>query len=106
MFYFSHFQHTRTNYFRKHYAPIELLPPEYRIVPYCNGPCVFMSAEALGQLYDTARRTDRHGFRIEDMYFNGIIRIKADIDIRTTKPLKGQKRFCEHILRLVLHLIK
>ena len=33
----------RTNYFRKHYSPIDLLPPQYRILPYCNGPCVFMS---------------------------------------------------------------
>ena len=76
-----------------------LLPPNYRIVPYCNGPCVFMSAQALDSLYQTARRTDRQGFRIEDMYFNGIVRMKAGIDIKTTKATKGKKRFCEHILR-------
>ena len=35
---------TRTNYFRKHYSPIDLLPPNYRIVPYCNGPCVLLTS--------------------------------------------------------------
>ena len=35
---------TRTNYFRKHYSPIDLLPPNYKIVPYCNGPCVLLTS--------------------------------------------------------------
>ena len=64
-----------------------------------------MSAQALDSLYQTARRTDRQGFRIEDMYFNGIVRMKANIDIRTTKSIKGKKRFCEHILRDTAFLI-
>lgn len=89
---------TRTNYFRKHYAPIDLLPPNYKIVPYCNGSCVLLTSSAVEKLYNASLYTDRQGFRIEDMYFNGIIRFKAGIELNPTIPRdNGQRRFCEHM---------
>ena len=38
---------TRVNLFRKHYSPVNLYPPNYKIIPYCNGPCVFMSQNGM-----------------------------------------------------------
>ena len=54
---------------------------------------------AVENLYNASLYTDRQGFRIEDMYFNGIIRLKAGIELNPTIPGKnGQRKFCEHIL--------
>ena len=52
----------------------------------------------VANLYNTSLFTDRQGFRIEDMYYNGIVRLKAKIEIKPTAPdEKGKKRYCEHI---------
>lgn len=51
------------------------------------------------KLYQTSLYTDRQGFRIEDMYYNGIIRLKAGIELRPTVGKNGRKeRFCDHIM--------
>ena len=34
----------RVNYFMKHWSPINLYPPSSKIIPYCNGPCTFLTA--------------------------------------------------------------
>ena len=50
-------------------------------------------------MYNVSLYTDRQGFRIEDMYFNGIIRLKAGIELkRTIEDKQGNRRYCEHIL--------
>ena len=43
-------------------------------------------------MYETSIRTERNNFRIEDLYYNGIIRRKSDIDISGTKEV-----LCQHI---------
>ena len=36
-----------------------------------------LTASAANAIYDAARRTDRHDFRLEDFYFVGILRTKG-----------------------------
>ena len=43
-------------------------------------------------MYETVTYTDRRNFRIEDVYFNGIIRKKSGLDISGTK-----KVLCQHV---------
>ena len=37
----------RVNYFMKHWSPINLYPPSSKIIPYCNGPCTFLTASGI-----------------------------------------------------------
>ena len=56
-------------------------------------------SSAVENLYNASLYTDRQGFRIEDMYFNGIVRLKAGIGLNPTIPdSHGKRGFCEHIL--------
>ena len=40
-----------------------------------------MNRRAVEKIYMMARLTDRKGYRIEDIYYNGIIRLKANVSI-------------------------
>ena len=40
-----------------------------------------MNRRAVEKIHSMARLTDRKGYRIEDIYYNGIIRLKANVSI-------------------------
>ena len=52
-----------------------------RVIPNCGGPNTFMNRRAVEKIHSMARLTDRKGYRIEDIYYNGIIRLKANVSI-------------------------
>ena len=51
------------------------------MIPNCGGPNTFMNRRAVEKIHSMARLTDRKGYRIEDIYYNGIIRLKANVSI-------------------------
>jgi len=51
------------------------------VIPNCGGPNTFMNRRAVEKIHSIARLTDRKGYRIEDIYYNGIIRLKANVSI-------------------------
>ena len=52
-----------------------------RVIPNCGGPNTFMNRRAIEKIHNMARSTNRLGYRIEDIYYNGIIRLKANVTI-------------------------
>lgn len=46
---------------------------------YCAGPCTIMSAPTAAAIYSSAVKTNWRGFPIEDAFFTGIIRQKANL---------------------------
>ena len=67
----------------------EHIPP-----PYCNGQCTAMTSSAAGMIYQQAKVTPRNSMRLEDAFFAGILRSKANVDdIDGT----GSTGFCKHL---------
>lgn len=68
---------------------------------YCNGQCALLNEKAATGIYKEARRTARHGFRLEDFFYVGILRTKANItDIKATVYHIGNGQmhaFCNHL---------
>ena len=54
-------------------------PNVYKLPSYCNGQCMATTKKIADSIYKTASITDRHEFRIEDIYYTGIIRKKAGL---------------------------
>ena len=52
---------------------------QYRLLEYCNGQATVFNKKAISKLVSTMLKTDLNQFRIEDIYFTGIIRQKANI---------------------------
>ena len=66
------------------------VPPQY-----CNGQCNAMTSSAAKAIFREAQTTDRNNMRLEDVYFAGILRAKANVtDI---KNLDGNRGFCRHL---------
>ncbi|CAG5079035.1 Oidioi.mRNA.OKI2018_I69.PAR.g9153.t1.cds [Oikopleura dioica] len=66
-------------YFGKYYTWIDLYPPMYFIPTYSNGQATALTASAARKIYEAAKETDYREFRIEDMLYTGILRVKAGI---------------------------
>lgn len=85
----------------KYYLWNDLWPVNYEVPKYCNGQCALLNANAAERIYAEARRTDRHQFRLEDFFYVGILRTKANItDIKSTVYNIGNGKlhaFCKHL---------
>ena len=55
--------------------PLPIFPP------YCGGACALYNAEYIRIIYATARHTNPGNFLMEDVFFNGILRTKAELDL-------------------------
>ena len=87
-------------YSGKYYVWADLWPPNYTVPAYCNGQCTLLNEDAAERIYTEAMRTDRHGFRLEDFFYIGILRAKSNIsDIKATvyQSNGGTHAFCEHL---------
>ena len=83
----------------KYYVWADLWPPTHSVPAYCNGQCTLLNEDAAERIYTEAMRTDRHGFRLEDFFYIGILRAKSNIlDIKATVYHSeiGQHAFCKH----------
>jgi len=54
-------------------------PSIYDIPSYCNGQCQACTGHTAKEIYKTASTTSRHDFRVEDLFYTGIIRKKAGL---------------------------
>ena len=75
---YESYPHFGRHYTNKWFVWLDQLNPRYNIPDYCNGNCNAMTSEAALKIWEQAKMTDRKGFRIEDMYFLGLIRQKAE----------------------------
>ena len=71
-------------------------PNVYKLPSYCNGQCMATTKKIADSIYKTASITDRHEFRIEDIYYTGIMRKKAGLP--GPKSITGQ-RFINKIVK-------
>jgi hypothetical protein len=46
---------------------------------FCTGPCNLISRQTAIKILEAAGKTDPKGFKLEDVLFTGIIRIKAGL---------------------------
>ena len=74
-------------YTTKYFIWHDLWPIKYPPPAYCNGQCAALTAQAAEDIYQQAMLTNPHNFRIEDFYYQGILRQKAGIYCNKTKKL-------------------
>lgn len=67
-------------YWGKYNVTKEMFPPSFKYPDYCNGQCAVINRKALLAIEQQIQQTDINSFRIEDIYFTGILRQKAKID--------------------------
>ena len=79
----------------KYFTWIDNYPPKYFIPMYSNGQCTGLTKEAALRIYEVAKVTDYDAFRIEDMLYTGIMRVKANIF-----NITGMNPVCEHYQNL------
>lgn len=63
----------------KYGTSIQSWPFAFQYPAYCRGPCSAVSHKAATKLYETALLTKLNGQRNEDVFWNGILRVKAEI---------------------------
>ena len=68
----------------KYYLWEELYPENYKPPSYCNGQCAMLTSKAAEEIYQMAKKTDRHEFRLEDFYYIGILRTKGKLECPLT----------------------
>ena len=76
-------------YYGKYYFWIDQIPPQYFVPNYCNGQCTAMTGKDANEIYKMAKITKRNNFRIEDIYYTGILRQKANISLGEENNLKN-----------------
>jgi len=74
----SGFNHTALTW-GKYNLTTSMYDQQYRLPEYCNGQATVFNKKAISKLVSTLLKTDLNQFRIEDIYFTGIIRQKANI---------------------------
>ena len=74
----SGFNHTALTW-GKYNLTTSMYDQQYRLPEYCNGQATVFNKKAISTLVSTMLKTDLNQFRIEDIYFTGIIRQKANI---------------------------
>ena len=88
-------------YFGKYYLWTDLWPVNYVVPEYCNGQCALLNNQAATKIFNEAKRTARHGFRLEDFFYVGILRQRANItDISVPLWHMGGGKmhaFCKHL---------
>jgi hypothetical protein len=86
-------------------------PPLVRIPDYCNGQGAVMNRKALEKIHAVSKITEMGNFRIEDMYFTGILRLKAGIpspervyyyDLQT-EPIHPKGKPMHHVMKTANH---
>ena len=70
---------TSAIYWGKYNVTRDMYPPLHRYPQYCNGQCTMMNQKALDQIANQTRNTALNNFRIEDLFYTGILREKAKI---------------------------
>ncbi|CAG5081712.1 Oidioi.mRNA.OKI2018_I69.PAR.g9944.t1.cds [Oikopleura dioica] len=77
-------RHTGRNhgaiYWGKYNVTYEMFPPKYKYPDYCNGQCAVMNRKSLEAIGEQVGKTYLGDFRIEDIYFTGILREKAGVN--------------------------
>ncbi|CAG5110240.1 Oidioi.mRNA.OKI2018_I69.chr2.g4659.t1.cds [Oikopleura dioica] len=56
-------------------------PPLIRLPEYCNGQGAILNRKALEKIHQVSKVTEMGSFRIEDIYFTGILRAKAGVEV-------------------------
>ena len=82
-------------YWGKYNVTHDMFPPSYFFPDYCNGQCALINRHAVLAIDKETRRTAMGDFRIEDIYFTGILREKAKITkiqefVKTIFAMKGK----------------
>ena len=65
-------------YTSKWFIWLDEIDANYTLPQYCNGNCNALSAKAAHRIWNEASQTNRGSFRIEDMYYLGFMRQKAE----------------------------
>ena len=68
------------HYVSKWFYWLDEIDPKYELPHYCNGNCNALNGKAALRIWEQAQKTDRKGFRIEDLYFLGFMRQKAEVE--------------------------
>ena len=68
------------HYMSKWFYWLDAIDPAYELPTYCNGNCNALTGKAALRIWEQAQNTDRQGFRIEDLYFLGFMREKAELN--------------------------
>ena len=86
-------------------------PPLVRIPDYCNGQGAVMNRKALEKIHAVSKITEMGNFRIEDMYYTGILRLKAGIpspervlyyDLQS-EPIHPKGKIMHHMMKTANH---
>ena len=76
-------RHTGRNhgaiYWGKYNVTYEMFPPKYKYPDYCNGQCAVMNRKSLEAIGEEVGKTYLGDFRIEDIFFTGILREKDGV---------------------------
>jgi len=67
------------SYVGKYYVWADQWPSSHQVPKYCNGQCVGMYSDSARRIYEAAAQTDLNDFRLEDFFFSGILRKKAEL---------------------------
>ena len=73
----------------KYGTTINSTPFGFQYPAYCRGPCTAVSRTVALKQYETALVTSFNDQRNDDVFWNGILRVKAGIDQSYRGPLCG-----------------
>lgn len=77
-----------TRYGGKYHFFVDQIPTDHIVPAYCNGQCSMLNYDTVHKIYEVAKQTDRNGFRLEDVYFTGLLRQKAEIPLGVEHELE------------------
>lgn len=70
---------SRPDRWGKYNVTIEQWSSGHYFPHFCSGPCNGIRKDQTWKIFDAASITDTKGFKLEDVLFTGIIRVKAGI---------------------------